>query len=228
MPHGKSRTSGDPRERRQGKPWAHGRAVEQSQAKRMKRNHLFRALLSASLVTAGALPAQAQFARLSFTSQPGDPIGGGQTCDITYTPGNSESFYATVRKPGPTEIVFNLGYPDLPYTVLFFGTDQLGIRMQPGFYPNAERADFATPGHPGLDVIFDHRGCAELTGNFTIHEITYVYPRILSFSASFEQHASGIQPALFGTFTYQAIPEPSVLNLLTLLLAGLLCVRRNR
>ena len=36
---------------------------------------------------------------------------------------------------------------------------------------------------------------------------------IQSFAASFEQHCEGQIPALFGTFTYNAVPEPSTLSL---------------
>ncbi len=63
--------------------------------------------------------------------------------------------------------------PDNTFALLFFGTDALGIPIQPGFYPDAERADFASPGHPGLDVSFQNRGCNTLTGSFTVHEVAF-------------------------------------------------------
>src|SRR5439155_15598393 len=117
----------------------------------------------------------------------------------------------------PTLIVFALGSGQSPNATLYFSTDQLGIPIQPGFYPDAQRASIASPGHPGLDVSFGSRGCNTVTGNFTIHEFAYSPSLgIQSFSASFEQHCEGAQPALFGTFTFQAVPEPSTLSLFAL------------
>ena len=178
--------------------------------------------------------AQAQMAHLILDSQPGDYIGQGMSYDITYTPQNSYYFSPQVRRTlpsgEPAELLFVLGLgPSAPFALLFFGTDQLGIPMQPGFYPDAERADFASPGHPGLDVSFDHRGCNTLTGNFTVTEFTYSSSLgIQSFSASFEQHCEGAAPALFGTFTFQAVPEPSAVGLFILALGarGLLLRRK--
>ena len=87
-------------------------------------------------------------------------------------------------------------------------SNQLGIPIQPGFYPDVERAPFASQGHPGLAINFQNRGCNTLTGEFTIHEVTFFSGEsgleIETFSASFEQHCEGADPALFGTFTYDA------------------------
>jgi hypothetical protein len=114
-----------------------------------------------------------------------------------------------------------MGVGQTPFALLFFGTDQLGIPMQPGFYSDAQRADFAGPGHPGLDVSFDHRGCNMVTGNFTVNDFAYSPTLgIQSFSATFEQHCEGGQPALFGTFTFQAVPEPGTLSLIALASLG--------
>jgi len=115
----------------------------------------------------------------------------------------------------PSEIHFTLGDPTATpntFSTLDFGTNQLGIPLQPGFYPNAQREPFAQPGHPGLDVTFQNRGSNTLTGNFTITDITLGPSNVLqSFSASFEQHSEGAAPALFGTVTYNinGVPEPS-------------------
>lgn len=164
---------------------------------------------------------QAQFAHLTLQSQPGDFIGQGGTFDIFYTPAPGQFFSAQVRRtigspPAPAELLFVMGSSSGPmgntFALLFFGTDQLGIAIQPGFYPNAERADFASPGHPGLDVSFQNRGCNTLTGNFTVTNATFgAGNAIETFGATFEQHCEGAAPALFGTFTYsaQGIPEPS-------------------
>lgn len=160
----------------------------------------------------------AQVAHLTLQSEPGDYIGGGNNFDITYTPANSIFFSAQIRRTlpsgEPAELLFVLGQQGTPdnFALLFFGTDQMGIPIQPGFYPDAQRADFAEPGHPGLDISFDHRGCNTLTGNFTVNEATFTpdLQTIVSFVASFEQHCEGATPALFGTFSY-VVPEPGTL-----------------
>ena len=175
-------------------------------------------------------PAQAiPIAHLTLESQAGDFIGQGGTFDITYTSTNSDSFFPQVRRsigpfPGaPSELLFVLGTvtsgQDNTFALLFFGTDQLGIPIQPGFYPNAERADFASPGYPGLDVSFQNRGCNTVTGSFTIDHVTFSGPStIQTFGATFEQHCEGIEPALFGSFAFDAsptIPSPGTWMLLS-------------
>jgi hypothetical protein len=171
-------------------------------------------------------------AHLDLESQPGDFIGQGQNWDITYTPENSDFFSAQINQTlpdgSPTYVTFVLGTvtsgTDNTFAILQFGTNQLGIPLQPGTYTDAERAPFADPGHPGLDVSFQNRGCNTLTGSFTINQVSFFTDasntlQIGSFSASFEQHCEGATPALFGTFTFQAssVPEPSTLSL------GLVC-----
>ena len=99
----------------------------------------------------------------------------------------------------------------------------LGIPMQTGVYTDAQRADFAQPSHPGLDVSFQNRGCNTLTGNFTVNEVSFFRDfsgnlQIGSFDSSFEQHCEGMTPALFGTFIFQssAIPEPTTWTMIGL------------
>ncbi|MBI4681086.1 MAG: hypothetical protein HY753_07795 [Nitrospirae bacterium] len=165
-------------------------------------------------------------AHLILQSQPGDYIGQGQNYDITYTPYNSSFFFPEVTRTtfgNPSQLAFILGTvtsdTDNTFAFLEFGTDQLGIPIQPGYYANAERAAFASSGHPGLDISFQNRGSNEVTGNFTIDKVLFSQSAatatgspIESFSASFEQHSEGTTPALYGTFTYEAFtsvaPEP--------------------
>ncbi len=170
-----------------------------------------------ALGIASVPPPATPVAHLTLQSEPGDFIGQGGTFDITYTPENSQSFFATIPftigpDDDPAGVRFVLGTvtggPDNTFALLTFGTDQLGIPIQPDFYPDAERAPFASVGHPGLDINFQNRGCNTLTGEFTIDEVTFFSgpsgQEIKTFSASFEQHCEGADPALFGTFTYDA------------------------
>jgi hypothetical protein len=184
--------------------------------------------------------ARADFAELTLQSQPGDFIGQGGTYDIIY-PANEIS--AQIRRTlpaGPAELLFVLGDSSPPNTfaLAFFGTDMLGIPIQPGVYGfpgnTAQRADFAQPGHAGLDISFQNRGSNTLTGNFTITDVSFFRDasnqlQIGTFNASFEQHSEEATPALFGTFAFRssAIPEPATWALAGIGGAMLLASRRS-
>lgn len=168
-------------------------------------------LTNANTVTLPPRP----IARLKLQSQPGDYIGQGGNFDITYTPDSPGRFSAQILNtvdpsPGsPALLVFSGGVvtsgPDNTNALLFFGTDKLGIPLQTGFFPDVERAVFASPGHPGLDVGFQNRGCNILTGSFTINDISFSpEQRLETFSATFEQHCEGANSALLGSFEYNA------------------------
>jgi hypothetical protein len=187
----------------------------------------------ASCLNAGATP----IAHLTLQSQPGDFIGQGGTYDILYQ-SPTDPISAQIRRtlPGgsPAELLFDVGsssHVPNDFALLAFGTDQLGIPIQPGKYVDAQRADFAQPGHPGLDVSFQNRGSNTLTGQFTILDVSFFTDafgnlQINTFDVSFEQHSEGATPALFGTFQYSAlgplspVPEPATLTLTALSLIG--------
>ncbi|HZF50980.1 MAG TPA: hypothetical protein VE093_20110 [Polyangiaceae bacterium] len=82
---------------------------------------------------------------------------------------------------------------------LEFSSEQLSEPLQMKAYEDAERASFASPGHPGLDVSGDHRGCNILSGRFVIYEISSDGSDLVTnFTASFEQHCEAGPPALRG------------------------------
>jgi hypothetical protein len=159
--------------------------------------------------------------------------------DITYTSPDPSLISPQIRRrlPGgsPAELLWVLsggtGNGSNTFALVFFGTDALGIPIQPGTYPEARRADFAPPGFAGLDVSFQNRGSNEVFGSFTITDVTFSpdLQQILTFDATFEQHSeSPDAPALFGRFQFNepspAVPEPSSLVLFgfgSLVLAGI-------
>jgi len=179
---------------------------------------------------------RAQTARLQLQSQPGDFIGQGGTFDITYqSPADTVSaqIRRTLSTGQPAELLWVLDSPapGNQFALLFFGTDALGIPIQAGTYTNAQRADFASAGHPGLDVSFQNRGSNTLTGSFTIDYVTFdaTLSTIQTFKATFEQHSEGATPALFGTFTYDAqVPEPGTAALALISAAAIFARRPSR
>jgi Ca2+-binding RTX toxin-like protein len=93
------------------------------------------------------------------------------------------------------------------YWVLEFGANALGQNLLPGSFSDAQRATFASAGHPGLDIFGNGRGSNQVFGSFTVHTINVDYsgvtPVLLSFSASFEQHSENPSaPALTGNIVY--------------------------
>ena len=193
-----------------------------------------------ALMLCASLASAAPIAHLTLTSEAGDFVGQGSSFDITYTPANSDFFLVSVFPfpPVPSFLDFALGTitggPDDTFATLSFSTTQIGIAIAPGSYPEAERALFASPGHPGLDVTFQNRGCAAVTGGFTVHEATFSPDglTINTFSAAFEQHCDDpAAPALVGTFTFQAdpaIPEPRLGALIASGLLTFVCYLRGR
>jgi hypothetical protein len=173
-----------------------------------------------------------EVANLVLNSQPGSFIGQGQDWNIAYTPQNSEFFSAQITQTLPSGqpdfISFTMGTvtsgSDNTFATLDFSTVQLGTPLQPGTYDNAERAAFADPGHPGLDVTFQNRGSNVLTGSFTINELSFFTDpsntlQIESFSVSYQQSSDNNSSNISGTFTFNAnavVPEPGSLVLLSL------------
>jgi hypothetical protein len=180
-------------------------------------------------VLGAAQTVRADFVHLTLQSQPGDFIGQGKNFDLTYDTAQGDTISPQIRRRlpdgSPAELlwVLNKPGPDNTFALLFFGTDALGIPIQPGNYPNARRADFAPPGFAGLDVSFQNRGSNQVFGSFTITDVTFSadLTKILTFDATFEQHSENPNaPALFGHFQFNepiaAVPEPSSLVLLGL------------
>jgi hypothetical protein len=172
-------------------------------------------------------------AELVLNSQPGSFIGQGKDWDDTYTPQNvgTNGFFIsevvqTLPSGQPDYIRFILGsdfVTPITYATLDFSTVQLGTPLQAGTYTNAERAAFADPGHPGLDVSFQNRGSNVLTGSFTINEISFYKDsnnnlQIESFSVSYQQSSDNNGSNISGTFTFNAgaVPEPAGLVMLSM------------
>jgi hypothetical protein len=208
------------------------------------------ALLLIGVIAMGSMGARADFAHLTLNSQAGDFVGGGKQSDVTYTPNNTVAGFFSHQIIGfvgnqPAYLQFEfllkdpvtgqIANPD-EFATLDFSTQQLGVPFAPGTYTNAQRAAFATAGHPGLDVSFEHRGSNNVFGQFTVNSVSFFTDntntlQIGSLDVNFEQHSeSATAPALFGHFVFQstAVPEPSSMVLVGLGLAGMAARSRRR
>lgn len=86
---------------------------------------------------------------------------------------------------------------------LDFSTAQLGQDLAVNTYRQAERAAFASPGHPGIDIGGDGRGCNNITGAFQVESISWEGSTLKDFTASFEQHCDGESAALRGCVHFE-------------------------
>jgi hypothetical protein len=80
---------------------------------------------------------------------------------------------------------------------------ELGVPLAVGTYTDAERLTFASPGHPGLSVTGDGRGCNTISGQFWVHQISVAGGVLQSFTASWEQHCEAGVPQLRGCVRYE-------------------------
>jgi hypothetical protein len=155
---------------------------------------------------------------LYMNSQPGDYIGGG--IEQLYTSADS-SFSASLPEGGSH---FSATVIQGPYTHWWY-VDLAAADGQPlqiGSYTDAERYPFQSPGHPGLSIVGDGRGCNMDFGQFDVNDIQYAPTgELLVFDATFEQHCeSTTAPALFGRIRIENPPPPPDTTPPTLYLPG--------
>jgi hypothetical protein len=148
---------------------------------------------------ATALPSNAATV-ISFQSDPGDYVGGGQSQTLTFI--GPQQFNAQ----------FNAAQGSFSFATLVavepsFSLNMLappGQPLAPGYYSGAQGS--------GLGVFFDHRSCGRATGRFAIGQVVVDANGALQrFHAAFEQHCSGGSPALRGTICSTRRDRPVLL-----------------
>lgn len=168
---------------------------------------LFAIWLAASPQPASAQPSSGTF--LSFVSEPGDYIGGGQS--LSFSPATA-TFNANASQD-----LREVHVSVFPNGGSFWFLDlaaPLGRQLVPGAYVNATRWPFQSDTQPGLSFSGDGRGCNMLTGRFQVLEATYgPSGYITRFHATFEQHCEGMTPALRGEVQIVNPPPPPVLTI---------------
>lgn len=159
------------------------------------------------LVSSPPIPPTSSLTLLSMSGEQGDYIGGPNNYYYNATDGTFGASANDNTGDGTVDSVSLSFMSSDHWWYLDFNTSRmLGKNLEPGFYDDAQRAPFASTGHPGLSISGDGRGCNQLTGNFTVHEAVFDYsgasPKVVSFTASFEQHCEGGPAALLGTIYY--------------------------
>jgi len=153
-------------------------------------------ILLATLMAAGS--ASAAQTVLTYVSDPGDYIGGGQ--EATFTAADSSFIVYPTYNNGQVVSVNSSSH----WWSLSFGAadDQVLVA---GSYENAERFAFKSPGHPGIDFFGDGRGCNTITGRFDVREIERdASGQVVKLAIDFEQHCEGGPAALFGQVRYNS------------------------
>ena len=151
---------------------------------------------------------------LSFTSAPGDYIGGGETHRYTVADGvwtarvlrnyggvqGTETVEVSVNAPPPV----TQGY----WWWNLHLTAPAGKPIAVGTYEAARRWPFQPATQPGLDFSGTGRGCNQLTGRFEILDlvISAAGDTVDRLHATFEQHCEGVSTALTGEIAVVANP----------------------
>lgn len=169
------------------------------------RSKWFKILCVATILYAGSVRSASAEDRLYYASAKGDYIGAGKTVSLTTKHGSftSSSVYgdATGRY---AQITFQGNDPAIWWTLNLAAP--LGQILKAGTYKNATRFPFQSDSNPGLDFSGSGRGCNQLYGSFTIHEIEFGADNAASkVVVDFEQHCEGISaPALRGSLSFHS------------------------
>jgi hypothetical protein len=108
--------------------------------------------------------------------------------------GSADRIYINLHPSSPAEgLWWNLE----------FSSRQLQRPLTRGVYDNAQRAPFASPGHPGIDVSGDGRGCNTIAGRFQVHAFDLQDGQLQRAAISFEQHCEAGPSVLRGCVYYQ-------------------------
>lgn len=154
---------------------------------------LARMLLAVTFLAGGA--GAAETFKLSYTSDPGDPIGDGESAAYTNADGPGHLSW-----DGYGGVYFEFEHATnsaVYWDVAVAAADD--AQLAPGTYLDAERYPFQSPGHPGLDWSGLGTYCGVLTGTFTVNALTLdFFARPREISAAIEQHCNGVPPALHG------------------------------
>ena len=155
-----------------------------------------------------------------------DSIGGPTALTVNNWPGSAESyafntdtgtfvpFLQDRNSDGKIDYLRVLyrdtGFPAGHWFDFEISTTQLGINLAAGTYQDAQRAGFALPGHPGLDISGDGTGFNTLSGSFTVTAVDFDYsgptPVLLDLSVDFQLFS------ITGTLNYNYAAAGPIVN----------------
>lgn len=167
-------------------------------------------LLGLLVLTAAPAAAQQPLdASLSFVSDAGDYIGGGQSRLFTLDNASITSRHSD--SGGHFSLTI------FPFSGGFWFLDLAapqGSRLVPGAYEGAIRYPFQSPSQPGLSFSGDGRGCNTLTGRFDVLDAAFGSNGYIErLHARFEQHCEGGTSALYGEVNIVNPPPPPPLQI---------------
>ncbi|MDT0474526.1 hypothetical protein RM863_20590 [Streptomyces sp. DSM 41014] len=134
------------------------------------------------------------------TSEAGDWVGQGGSVALTAST-------AAITVDGTLEdLRFQVRAGDDLWTVELAAPR--GDTLRPGVYRDAERAPFRTGRSPGLDVDGQSRGCNQVYGQFSVHQIEAdTAGRVTLLDAAYTQRCEAADaPALKGVVKFHALP----------------------
>jgi hypothetical protein len=127
---------------------------------------------------------------LAIDSSPGDFIGQGENLTL-----DENTSLMTVTQADPTSVAIDVVPNEVGLGMIF--NAPAGQTLAVGNYEGAQRAGFAAPVRPGLDIGALGRGCNTLTGRFVVREIAFDASGQLSrFAADATQYCEGLPEAL--------------------------------
>lgn len=138
---------------------------------------------------------------LHLTGPAGEYISQGQNLMYTPSDGTFQIDHSADTHNG-IRVWFRTPSYDHWWYVEIGGPD--GTSPQVGTYTDAQRFEFAQPGHPRLAVFGDGRGCNEDHGSFTVKEVTYdSNGAVLTLWVIFTQYCDANANPLTGEFQFQ-------------------------
>jgi hypothetical protein len=130
---------------------------------------------------------------LTFTSRPGEWVGGGRSRSFTA----ADTLFRAGVDCYENRIEISVGtFPDNWQLTM---AAPLGSRLTTGTYEGAERYPFQRRGLPGLSFAGEGRGCNTLTGRFVVTEARFLESGgVRRYRATFEQSCDGRSPGVTG------------------------------
>lgn len=165
------------------------------------------ALVASGLGLASPATAAAQVTYVTMVGTPGEWVSGGKTMSFS---GSQVSGPTSAR---PDVLSVNVSDGANSYYQLWFAAPK-GEELGVGHYPEAERADFRSAGHPGIDISGSGRGCNTVEGAFTVHDLvrdTADPSRVTGLSIDYDLHCEGGEPNLTGHVRVNQPPEDDLL-----------------